>query len=384
MNYRQDQNGTIYVILKLNKRQNSASWHKNPDCVVNLSKKKETEKVSAMKVLRLYDANDLRLEEKQKPYPTESEVLLKIASVGICGSDIHYFHEGGTGSLQLDQPLILGHEFSAWVESGFQKGQLVTVDPALPCGTCEFCREGNPNFCEKLEFAGAEETDGALQEFVCWPASSIYPLPEQFSPQAGALLEPLGIAIHALHLGKVFPGMDVGVFGAGTVGLLTIQMAKLAGAARIFATDLLPHRLDAALACGATDVLPADGNEAEKILKLTGGRGLDVTFEAAGDDGSAVETAVIASKRGGTAVLIGIPSEDTTCFTASAARRRGLTIKLSRRMKNTYPTAIRLVANGMVDLQPIITHQFTLDNYELAFKTAAQREGVKVFIDFAS
>jgi L-iditol 2-dehydrogenase len=194
----------------------------------------------------------------------------------------------------------------------------------------------------------------------------------------------LGIAIHALRLGKVFAGMDVGVFGAGSIGLLTIQMAKLAGAARIFATDKISNRLEYALECGATDVLLADKDEANHILSATKGRGLDVTFEAAGDDGAAVDSAVFSTKKGGTTVLIGIPTEDETSFSASAARRRGLTIKIVRRMKNTYPTAIRLVSQNKINLNSLMTHQFEINDYNHAFKTAAQREGIKVIINIDS
>lgn len=334
-----------------------------------------------MKSIRFYNTGDLRLEDRPEPSPRENETLLKVASVGICGSDVHYYQEGGTGSLTMTHPFVLGHEFSAWRTEGPQAGQLVAVDPALPCGRCEFCLEGNPNFCTRLAFAGAEETDGGLQEMIAWNKRAVFPLPESFSAQEGALLEPLGIAIHALRLGSVFPGMDVGVFGAGSVGLLTVQMARLAGASRIFVTDRLSHRLDIARECGATDILLADGQEAQKINAATHGRGVDVAFEAAGDDGSAVETAIHASKRGGKVVLIGIPSEDTTTFTASAARRRGLTIMLSRRMKNTYPTAIRLVDNGQIDLKSLITAEYPFEEYDQAFQTAAARKGVKVVIN---
>lgn len=336
-----------------------------------------------MKAIRLYDIKDMRLEDISQPEPKGQEILLEIASVGICGSDVHYFKEGGTGSLQLDHPLILGHEFSAWIKTENQEKQLVTVDPAIPCGKCEFCLEGNPNFCEKLQFAGSEGTDGAMQEVIAWPKENIYPLPSHISPQEAALFEPLGIAIHALRLGKVFPGMHVGVFGSGSIGLLTIQMAKAAGAARIFATDQLPHRLEAALACGATDVFLADGDEADRVHAATDERGCDVTFEAAGDDGTAVETAIQAAKFGGTTVLIGIPNQDTTCFTASTARRKGLTIKLSRRMKNTYMLAHRLVTQGIINLRPLITHQFSFEHFDKAFQTAADREGIKVFVNFS-
>jgi len=337
-----------------------------------------------MKSIQYFGINDLRLVEKDIPTPKENECLLRIISVGICGSDVHYLKDGGTGDAQLDQPMILGHEFSAIVETGSLQGQLAAVDPALSCGTCEYCLEGKPNFCINMRFAGAEGVDGALQEFLAWPKDAVFPLPDSFSPQEGALLEPLGVAIHALRLGHVFPGMDIGVFGAGPIGLLTIQLAKLAGAARIFATDKLSHRLEIARKCGATDILLANGKEAEKILSATDGRGLDVTFEAAGDDGTAVESAALGAKRGATVVIIGIPSIDETRFSASAARRRGLTIKISRRMINTYPKAIRMVSSNMIDLSPLITHQFPMKEYKKAFSVAANRLGGKVFINFDS
>ena len=111
-----------------------------------------------MKSLRFYDIHDLRLENSPIPHPIPGEVRLKTASVGICGSDIHYYNEGSTTSMKVDHPLILGHEFSAWIDEGDHKGQLVAVDPALPCGHCEFCQEGNPNFCSELRFAGAESS----------------------------------------------------------------------------------------------------------------------------------------------------------------------------------------------------------------------------------
>ena len=299
-----------------------------------------------METLRFYDIHDLRLENMPIPQPAPGEIRLKIASVGICGSDIHYYNEGGTESQKPDHSLILGHEFSAWIDEGPRKGQLVAVDPALPCGHCEFCLEGNPNLCSSIKFAGAENTNGALREYLAWPESALYPLPAGMTPQEGAMLEPLGVAIHAVRLGKVEPGMSVGIFGSGVIGLLTIQMARLSGASRIIATDRLAHRLAFAKKCGATEVFQADGKEAQKILTATNTRGLDVVFEAAGDDGDAVETAIQSAKNGATAVLIGIPSNDRTSFSASAARRRGLTIKLVRRMKHTYPTAIRLVSGG--------------------------------------
>ena len=195
------------------------------------------------------------------------------------------------------------------------------------------------------------------------------------------MLEPLGVAIHTVDLGKIKPGMTVGVFGSGPIGLLIIQMARISGAAQIIATDKFQHRLEAAKEFGATDTfLSTDGGENEEIWSSTNMRGLDVTFEAAGEN-PAVETAVETVKPGGRVVLCGIPAVNTTSFRASTARRKGLTIKLVRRMKHTYPRAIRLVANGIVDVQSLITHRFSLENYETAFEIAKKRDGLKVVIN---
>jgi L-iditol 2-dehydrogenase len=194
------------------------------------------------------------------------------------------------------------------------------------------------------------------------------------------MLEPLGVAIHAVDLGHVKPGMSVGIFGNGPIGLLTLQMARLAGAVDIFATDVLPHRMDAAKAYGATTVLKADGTEAAQIQTATRKRGLDVVFECAGEN-AAVEAAIATAKPGGTVVLVGIPSDDRTSFTASVARRKGLTIRMSRRMKNTYPRAIRLVERGLVDVRSMVTQRYPLAESSRAFDTALRREGIKVVIE---
>jgi L-iditol 2-dehydrogenase len=333
-----------------------------------------------MKVARLHGIHDLRLHDEPDPTPGPGEAVLRVTSIGVCGSDLHWFSESGIGDSRLARPLILGHEFAGVVQTGELRGQRVAVDPAVHCGECEFCLEGNPNFCTRLHFAGHGNDDGAMRECMNWPVRHMYPLPDSISDADGAMLEPLGVAIHAIDLGHLRPGMTVGVFGNGPIGLLTLQMARLAGPVEIFATDKLPHRMDAAKHYGATTVLNADGTEAAQILAATNKRGLDVTFETAGEN-DAVEAAVAAAKPGGTVVLVGIPSDDRTSFIASVARRKGLTIRMSRRMKNTYPRAIRLVERGMVDVRSMVTHRYPLAGSVPAFETALRREGIKVVIE---
>jgi L-iditol 2-dehydrogenase len=333
-----------------------------------------------MKVARLHGIHDLRLHDEPDPTPGNGEAVLRVTAIGVCGSDLHWFSESGIGDSRLARPLILGHEFAGVVQTGDLRGKRVAVDPAVHCGECEFCLEGNPNFCTRLHFAGHGNDDGAMRECMNWPVRHMYPLPDAISDADGAMLEPLGVAIHAVDLGHMRPGMSVGVFGSGPIGLLTLQMARLAGGIEIFATDILAHRLDAAKHYGATNVLTADGSEAAQIMAATGKRGVDVAFECAGEN-EAVEAAIAATKPGGTVVLVGIPSNDRTAFTASVARRKGLTIRMSRRMKNTYPRAIRLVERGLVDVRSMVTHRFPLSESVKAFDTAQRREGIKIIIE---
>ena len=259
-------------------------------------------------------------------------------------------------------------------------GQRVAVDPAVPCNVCEFCREGNHNLCSDLHFAGHGMDDGALREYMVWSERCLHPLPDAISDVEWAMLEPLGVALHAVDLGKVQPDSSVGVFGCGPIGLLVLQLTRLAGAEKIIVTDRLPHRLDAALSMGATKtILVTNDWDVGEIWEATGGRGVEVAFEVATEN-LAVETAITAVRPGGRVILIGIPAENQTCFTASTARRKGLVIKLSRRMKFTYPRAIQLVESGSIDVGSLVTHRYPLTDYQQAFQVARMREGLKVVI----
>ena len=330
-----------------------------------------------MKVIRLHTHGELRLFDEPKPVPVAGEALLRVKAVGVCGSDLHWFTEGEIGDAKLERPLVLGHEFAAITD----EGERVAVDPAIPCGQCELCQKGHPNLCLQMIFAGHGSQDGALREWMTWPQSCLYPIPDALSDADGAMLEPLGVALHAVDLGKLRVGMSVGVFGCGPIGLLTIQLARLSGASKIIATDVLPHRVEAAKSFGADQAILAEaGQELGEIRAVTGGRGIDVAFEAAGEQ-EAVDVSIAAVLPGGKVILAGIPSEDHTSFQASTARRKGLTIKLVRRMKHTYPRAIELVSKGLVDVRSLITHRFPLAEAREAFRVAERREGLKIIIE---
>lgn len=330
-----------------------------------------------MKSIRLHGTGDLRIHEEPDPIIGMGEKLIRVKAVGVCGSDLHWFSEGEIGDAKLNQPLVLGHEFAGITNDG----QRVAIDPAVSCGHCRYCEQGHPNLCENMIFAGHGKTDGALREWISWNEKALFTIPDSISDADGAMLEPLGVAIHTVDLGKIKAGMNVGIFGCGPIGLLIMQMAKLSGAANIVATDILPHRVEAAKRYGASQAyVVSDRHEREEMRAAIKEHGVDVAFDAAGTQ-DAVDDAFAAVLPGGKVILAGIPDDDKTSFSASLARRKGLTIKLVRRMKHTYPRAIELVSKGLIDVRSLVTHRFSLEQAGDAFHVAQRREGLKIIIE---
>jgi L-iditol 2-dehydrogenase len=333
-----------------------------------------------MRAARLHGIRDLRLAEVPRPTPGPGEVLLRVATVGVCGSDVHYYQHGRIGSQVVERPIILGHEFSAWIAglgdgvSDLEPGQLVAVEPGISCGRCEPCRQGHPNLCPKVRFCGTPPIDGVFAEYTVMPAENCFPLPEGIGPTEGAMLEPLGIAIHTVDLGHLKPGQTAAVLGAGPIGLLTAVVARAAGASEVFMTEPLAHRRQFALDYVADAALDPDKEDIVAGIKgLTGGRGVDVAFEAAGASETPQQAAAV-TRIGGKVVVAGIPPDPIMALKADTVRRKGLTIKLVRRSKHTFPRAIRLVQAGMVDLKPLATHLLPLERIAEAFELVAGYE----------
>ncbi|MGI5176214.1 zinc-binding dehydrogenase [Dactylosporangium sp. CA-152071] len=323
--------------------------------------------------VRLHGVGALRGTSEPRPVPGDGMSLVRVTAVGLCGSDLHWFTHGGIGDAQLTRPVVPGHEFAGVVAGGPLHGRRVAVDPAIPCGRCARCLEGYCNLCPTVRFAGHGELDGALREWLAWPTSLLHPLPDNLSDTDGAMLEPLGVAVHAFDLGHLRLGGSVAVVGCGPIGLLLVQLARVAGASRVVAMDPLVHRTEAARRFGADETVTADA--ADRL----DGVDADVVFEVAGND-RAVHAAVAAARPGGRIVLVGIPDEDTTTFPAGAARRKGLTFAMCRRMNHVYPRAIDLVQRGRVDVASLVTHRFPLTQATEAFRTAVRRAGLKVVV----
>ena len=324
--------------------------------------------------------------------PRRGQVLLRVKATGICGSDLHSYSDARIGDSVVSSPLVLGHEFSGVVEAvgpgssdgSFQPlkpGTRVAVDPAQPCGRCELCEAGHPNLCRRLHFCGNFPDGGSLCEWMHMPAHSCFPVPPSLSDIQAALLEPLGVAIHAVDLARLRVANSLAIVGAGPIGLLILQVARLAGADPIFVSDRLNWRLKLAKSLGGIPVNATTQDPVDRITRETNGRGVDVAIEAAWADES-VQDAAEMTRLGGRLVLVGIPGDDTLKLKHSVARRKGLTIVMSRRMKHVYPRAIRLAASRRVDLKALVSHRFPLRKAADAFalNTKYQDSVVKVII----
>lgn len=339
-----------------------------------------------MLAARLHGRRDVRVERLESPPPPRAgEALVRIGSVGICGSDLHTYQHGRIGDTVVRSPLVLGHEFGGIVVQAGEgavdgtgtplaAGVRVAIDPAVPCRACEPCGAGHPNLCTKLAFFGLYPTGGALCERLIVPGWVCFPLPASIPDEHAPLLETLGVALHAVDLAHIRPAASVAVIGAGTIGLTVAQVARVAGAMPLFVTDRLRWRLDLAKHLGARPIDIDEGDPAAAILEGTGGRGVDVAIECAWSSEDAMAQAVEVLRPGGRLVIVGIAGDDRLILRHSTARRKGLTIAMCRRMKHTYPRAIALAESGRVNLGALITHRFPLDEAGDALRLAADYE----------
>jgi L-iditol 2-dehydrogenase len=272
-------------------------------------------------------------------------------------------------------PLVLGHEFVGVVDDGPRAGGRVAVDPHIPCGSCEVCRRGDGHLCPTGRFAGYPGTDGALRTELSWPDVLLHPLPDALDDDQAVLLEPLGIALHALDLAGAQPAQRAGVFGCGPIGLVLVRLLTATGITVALATDRREHRLAAARASGAEATrLVEPGTETADDPTV------DVAFEVSGED-AALEDAMRAVRPGGTVVLVGIPAGRTTSIVAELGRRKELALVFCRRMRGTdLPRAIDLVAEGQVDLRGLVTDRYPLAEAPNAFERLVTRDGLKVIV----
>jgi L-iditol 2-dehydrogenase len=299
--------------------------------------------------------------------------LLHVEAVAICGSDLHIYNTGFSAGESLTEPLIPGHEVCAVVAEGDKSlptGTRVAVEPATPCMTCEFCLRGDHNLCPHHTFLGLPGTPGAMRELMVHPRHLLVPVPPSTPPAVVALLEPLAVAVHAADLAHVRLGQVVAVFGLGGIGLMVLQVMQRLGC-RVVGCDPVPERVEVARRFHPEAVFNTAGRSSvEAVNRWTGGRGVDVAIEAAGPN-QAVRDAVESAAPGGRVLILGIQEDDQIAFRAATARRKGLTLVMVRRSRNTLGRAIELYRTGHVQLDPLATHEFPLDHAADAFAQAA-------------
>jgi L-iditol 2-dehydrogenase len=337
-----------------------------------------------MKQAELHAPLDVRLIESPRPAPGPGEVLIAVARVGICGSDLHAYH-GRHPFIRL--PIVPGHEFAGTVVEvgeGVQHltpGQRVTVEPSLVCGACYHCAHGRYNICEHLKVIGCQTT-GAMGEYLTVPAAKALPLPDQVTWDQAALLEPLAVAVHAARMAGIGPGAKVLILGAGTIGLMTVQTAKALGAEAVMITDLIQERLDLARKLGADYVVnPAATALALALEKAFGPPRADAIIECAGVPATARD-AVRVARKGSRIVIAGVFAEEVPVNLGLVQDRELELVGTLMYAEGDFPTALALVRDGRVQVEPLITHRFPLGQAAKAFATADSRQGaLKVLIE---
>lgn len=319
--------------------------------------------------------NTMYIKEAPMPVPGPDDAIVKIEYCGVCGSDIHYYSRGRIGDYIVRGEFILGHEVSGTVfEVGskvkdLKPGDRVALEPGIACGKCEQCKQGRYNLCRDIKFFATPPVQGALQTYVKHPADMCFKLPENVSTRAGALVEPLSVGLHACGQGDVKLGDSVVILGAGCIGLVTLLSAKAMGASNVIVVDLYNTRLEAAKRFGANHVINArEENVEECISEILSGDGADVVIETAGAEKTIYQTPFLA-KRGGTVVLVGMAVEPSLQYNMAQVMSKELTIKSVFRYRNLYPVAINAIADGSIDVEQIITHEFKFDDVKQAFDT---------------
>ena len=332
-----------------------------------------------MRVSELRGIGDVALVEREVPRPAAGEVLVEIGSVGVCGSDVHYYEHGRIGPYVVDSPLVLGHEAGGVVvELGpgvdsLTVGQRVSIEPGVPCRACAQCLAGRYNLCPDVKFFATPPYDGAFSQYVAMPAQFVFAVPDSISDDAAGLLEPLSVGVWACRRAGVTPGRTVLVTGAGPIGLIAAQTARAYGADRVTVTDVNPHRLRLAESLGLDAV--------DVSATPLAGAGLqpDVLLECSGN-ARATWDAVSVVARAGTVVLVGMGGDEVR-LPLSYVQDRELVVTGAFRYANTWPTAIELVASGRVDLDSMVTGHFGLSEVERAL-TASRSDptAVKVMV----
>ncbi|XP_014782983.1 sorbitol dehydrogenase [Octopus bimaculoides] len=337
----------------------------------------------------LHSKGDLRMECRPIPEPGIGEVQLSMQDVGICGSDVHYWTHGCIGDFILTSPMVLGHEASGVVTklgegvTSLSVGDRVAVEPGVPCRLCNYCKEGHYNLCRKMRFCATPPVHGTLARFYCHAADFCYKLPDNVSTEDGALLEPLSVGVHACRRAGVSINSTVLISGAGPIGLCCFLTAKAMGAAKVCMTDVDSQRLEFAKKIGADHVLSVRAGTSKELasqIENLLGKSPDISLECSGNP-AGLKTSILATASGGCVVMVGMQPDEVTVPLLNAAVRE-VDIRGIFRYANCYPIALSMIASGQVNVKPLITHRYKLEESQKAFEHArTMKDGaVKIMI----
>lgn len=342
-----------------------------------------------MKALVIHAAHDLRLEDRQEPVPGPGQVKVRLAAGGICGSDLHYYNDGGFGAVRLKEPMILGHEVSGYIEElgegveGLEVGQLVAVSPSRPCHHCKYCDEGYFNQCENMRFYGSAmpfpHVQGAFREVLVADAAQCADA-TGLAPGEAAMAEPLAVALHAVSRAGSLLGKRVLVTGCGPIGVLAIIAARRAGAAEIVAVDLTDFTLAVAVENGADRGINTR-TDPDGLKEYEADKGyFDAMIEATGA-APALAAGIAAMRPGGVVVQLGLGGDMQVPVQTLTAKE--LSLVGSFRFHTDFFTGVDLMRRGLIDVKPLITDTIPLTDAESAFEAASDRNrAMKMQIGF--
>lgn len=345
-----------------------------------------------MKAMRLTGIRKMEMQTVPTPaLQNDTDVLIKMTRVGVCGSDVHYYTEGKIGSQIVQFPFTLGHEGAGIVKqvgaavTKVKPGDHIAVEPAMPCWVCDQCLAGRPHTCRKLRFLGCpKQAEGCLSEFLVMPETSCFLLAGSLSDDEGALSEPLAIGVYAVNRSIPMPGAKVGILGAGPIGLSVMFAARAQGAARIYFTDKIDSRLEMARRSGADwGGNPGTSDVLQDITRQEPAQ-LDVVFECCGQQ-EALDQGIELLKPGGKLMVVGIPPTlERISFKVDKLRHKEICIQNVRRQNHCVQPTLDMIARREFDVNVMVTHRFAFSQTQAAMDLVARYgEGVvKAMIDF--
>ena len=332
-----------------------------------------------MKAAVLHQSRQVVIKDVPKPAPLAGEVLIRVKSVGICGTDFHYWRTGSVGNFKITEPFILGHEASGQIEqvgegvTNRSIGEKVVVDIQVPCGKCSICRMGRYNLCPLKRCMGDPPTNGAFAEYVTWPADSAYAMPDDMTFNEGALIEPLNIGVYAVSRAGISMGDSVMIMGAGTVGLMSLHAVLAAGVDEVYVVDIDDWRLNKAREFGATATINARDDVASRVHDLTNGSYVDTTIEASGSPVATVQ-AVKVTRRGGKIALVGVYDLGEFPYPLLDVVMKELTVFGNIDGANAFPKSMHLMASKKIDAEKLITHHLPLEDLDRAFRILDEKK----------